>query len=143
MKYSAIAALFAFAIFASIGCDSKSPKLDEANDNVNAAVNHVDAIAASQLLSSKPDLVVLDVRTPEEYAAGHIPGKVVNVDFKAADFKTKAAELDRETPYLVHCQGGGRSTSSLAILEELGFKNLYHLDGGLSAWQEAGEAVEK
>ena len=143
MKYSAIIPLFAFAVIASIGCDSSKPKLDEANDNVNAAVNHVDAIAASQLLSSKPEMVVLDVRTPEEYAAGHIPGKVVNVDFKAADFKTKAAELDRETPYLVHCQGGGRSTSSLAILEELGFKHLYHLDGGLSAWQEAGEAVEQ
>ncbi len=143
MKYSAIIPVIAIALLASIGCDSSKPELDEAHDNVNEAVNHVDAIAASQLLSSKPELVVLDVRTPEEYAAGHIPGKGVNLDFKAADFKTKAAGLDRETPYLVHCQSGGRSTSSLAVLQELGFKQLYHLDGGMSAWQEAGEAVEQ
>lgn len=143
MKYSAILPLFAFAVFASIGCNSETTKLDEANDNKNEAVRHVDAIAASQLLSSQPELVVLDVRTPEEYAVGHMPGKVVNVDFQGADFETKVAELDRETPYLVHCQGGGRSTSSLTALKELGFKSLYHLDGGLSAWQESGEAVEK
>jgi len=139
--YLLLAALSVSALVSS-ACSEK-PKLEESNDNVNTAVNHVDAIAASQLLSSKTDLVVLDVRTPEEYAAGHIPGKVVNVDFKADDFKTRVADLDRDTPYLVHCQGGGRSTSSLAVLEELGFKNLYHLDGGLSAWQEAGEAVEQ
>jgi len=143
MKYSLLAPLSALAIFASIGCDSKSPKLDEANDNVNTAVSHLDAIGASQLLSSNPDIIVLDVRTPAEYADGHLPGKVVNVDFKADDFKAAAEALDRESRYLVHCRSGGRSTNSLEILKELGFKNLYHLDGGIIAWQESGESLKK
>lgn len=143
MKYSAIIPFFALAIFASIGCDSGNSKAGETNDDATTTVTNIDAITASQLLSSKPEMVVLDVRTPQEFATGHIPAKVVNIDFKDAEFKTKVAELDRETPYLVHCQGGGRSTSSLDALKELGFKHIYHLDGGLSAWQDAGEAVEK
>ena len=136
-----LAALSTCALFFT-ACSEK-PKLDEANDNLNAAVNHVDAIAASQLLSSKPDIVVLDVRTPEEYAAGHLPGTVVNVDYRDAGFKAAAAELDREKSYLVHCQGGGRSSESLTALQELGFKHLYHLDGGLTAWTESGETLTK
>ncbi len=136
------AVVFALALIAfSVGCSKESDSPETAS--TTSTVTHVDAIAASQLLSSHPETVVLDVRTPEEFAAGHIAGKVVNVDFKAENFREEVAKLDRATPYLVHCQGGGRSTSTLAILNELGFEKVSHLDGGLSAWTESGETLVK
>ena len=126
----------------SANCQPKSES-PEIVISTAAAVTNVDAITASQLLTKDASMVVLAVRTPQEFAEGHLPGKVVNVDFKAANFKTAAAELDRDTAYLVHCKGGGRSTSSLEVLKELGFTKIYHLDGGISAWMASGEIVEK
>lgn len=141
MKLSSLITAITIATL-SISCmpESKTPEI--AASSV-AAVTHVDAIAASQLLAKDAAIVVLDVRTAQEYAAGHLPGKVINVDFKAAEFKTAAAELDRDTGYLVHCKGGGRSAASLEVLKDLGFTKIYHLDGGISAWMAAGEIVEK
>ncbi len=107
-----------------------------------AVVTHVDAAGAAELLAADSAVTVLDVRTPGEFAEGHLKG-AVNVDFKAADFKEKAAVLDKDTAYLVHCRSGSRSTASLEILKELGFGKIYHLDGGFNAWQKSGQPVEK
>ena len=136
--------LLVFSILSTVAFASCSDSADHATtETAPAAVTHVDAIGASQLLSSNPDIVVLDVRTPAEHAEGHLPGTVINVDFKAENFREEAAKLDRDTAYLVHCRSGGRSTSSLEILKELGFKKLHHLDGGVMAWTESGETLEK
>lgn len=86
--------------------------------------------------------VVLDVRTPDEYKQGHIPGAVL-IDFHAADFKDQISKLDHEKYYLVHCAVGGRSTKACAAMHELGFKHLVNLTGGMEAWQAAGKPVEK
>ena len=51
--------------------------------------------------------------------------------------------MDRNKPVIVHCRSGGRSTESLEIFQELGFKNVYHLDGGIMAWEKAGFALIK
>ena len=136
-------ALSIVAILSLTAACSDTKDGGEAAPPAAATVTHVDAIAASQLLSSNPDIVVLDVRTPAEHAEGHLPGKVVNVDFKAENFKEEAAKLDRDTPYLVHCRSGGRSGASLEVLEELGFTKIHHLDGGVMAWTESGEVLEK
>jgi rhodanese-related sulfurtransferase/thioredoxin-related protein len=86
--------------------------------------------------------VILDVRTPEEYQAGHIPG-AVNLDVTASDFQTKAALLDRSKIYLVHCASGVRSARACDKLNHLDFPNLYNLPGGFRAWAKAGKPVEK
>jgi rhodanese-related sulfurtransferase len=93
-------------------------------------------------LSKQPDAVVLDVRTPEEYAAGHIPHSV-NIDYKSADFDKKVASLDKNKTYLVHCAGGGRSSAACKKLSNVSFPHLYNLDGGIRAWEKAGKPVEK
>ncbi|NNC89761.1 MAG: rhodanese-like domain-containing protein [Akkermansiaceae bacterium] len=103
---------------------------------------HVDPGGAATMLAENPGLKVLDVRTPEEFADGHLAG-AINVDFQAPDFAAQAGKLDKETPYLVHCRSGRRSEASLKILEELGFQKIYHLDGGISAWEQAGKPLEK
>jgi rhodanese-related sulfurtransferase len=86
--------------------------------------------------------VVLDVRTREEYQAGHIPGSVM-IDFNSDDFEEKVAKLDKEKTYLVHCASGGRSARACKKMEKLGFKKLYNLEGGMGAWEKAGKPIEK
>lgn len=86
--------------------------------------------------------VVLDVRTPEEYAKGHLPGAVL-LDFKAADFATKLGALDPKKTYLVHCASGGRSAKACEQMYELGFPRVANLEGGFKAWEAAGKPVEK
>ncbi|MGB7749352.1 MAG: rhodanese-like domain-containing protein [Verrucomicrobiia bacterium] len=86
--------------------------------------------------------VILDVRTPAEFSAGHIPG-AVNLDYNAPDFQAKAAALDKSKTYLVHCAVGGRSVRACEKLNRLDFPNLYNLPGGFKAWAKAGQPVEK
>jgi rhodanese-related sulfurtransferase len=109
-------------------------------------VKHADASGAKKIIddSAAKDgkVVVLDVRTPEEFKASHIPG-AVNVDFKAKDFAEQVAKLDKGKTYVVHCGSGRRSTSSLETFKKLGFKSIVHLDNGFGGWQKAGLPVEK
>ncbi len=105
-------------------------------------VEHVDADAAAKRLAATPSVVVLDVRTPDEFAGGHIPG-AKNLDFRSPEFASRLEALDRNQTYLVHCAAGGRSKASLATFEKLGFKSVLHLDGGFSGWAEAGKPVAK
>jgi len=105
-------------------------------------VQNVDAAGAKKLLADGGNVVVLDVRTPEEFAGGHVAG-AKNLDFNSADFRENLSKLDREKTYLVHCEAGGRSIRSLSRFKELGFKSVVHLDGGFSGWVKAGQPVEK
>ncbi len=130
---------------ASCGVEKETTILTKRSDPAAATatrIEHVDAAGAAALLASAEKPVVLDIRTPEEYAEGHIEGATM-IDYKAADFESKVAELDRDQTYLVHCRSGGRSTSSLPVFEKLGFKHIIHLDGGFSDWQSAGQPVAK
>lgn len=99
-------------------------------------VTHVNSIEAKSLLDTQPELVVLDIRTPKEIKEGHIEGAIF-VDFKNHDFADQLSKLDRSTSYIVHCAGGGRSMKALIVLEELGFTDITHLDGGMIGWSEA------
>ena len=97
--------------------------------------------AADALLRDPPNkLVVLDVRTPAEFAAGHIAG-AIDIDLTAATFAGEAAKLDPQTPYLVYCHSGNRSAQAVAFLKQHGFKSIYELQGGIAAWQAAGLPV--
>ncbi len=86
--------------------------------------------------------VVLDVRTPAEFQAGHIPG-AVNIDWNGVDFTRKIDALDKTKTYLVYCASGGRSARACDKMSTLGFSNLYNLEGGIKAWQRAGKLVER
>lgn len=102
----------------------------------------MDALGAARLLESDKKVVVIDVRTPDEFVGGHIAG-ATNINFRSPEFASSLGALDRNQTYLVHCAGGGRSTSSLETFEKLGFKRVVHLDGGFSGWAEAGKPVAK
>jgi rhodanese-related sulfurtransferase len=99
-------------------------------------------VAEFEKLRQDKNNVVLDVRTPSEFAAGHIPG-ALNIDFNAPDFGRKAAALDAKKTYLVHCASGVRSAKACDKLSQLRFDHLYNLKGGIRAWEKAGNKAER
>jgi rhodanese-related sulfurtransferase len=105
------------------------------------AVQHVDPLQAQKLIADKK-VVVLDIRTPGEFNGGRISG-AKNIDFQGSDFEKRIENLDKSKSYLVHCASGGRSSHSLLLFKQHHFQSIYHLDGGIKAWQKAGLPVEK
>ncbi|WNB16794.1 rhodanese-like domain-containing protein [Marivirga arenosa] len=89
------------------------------------------------------DKVVLDVRTPEEYAEGNIEGSQ-NIDFLKTDYFTSSIEgLDKNKTYYVICRSGGRSARASDQMRAAGFKNVVNVTGGMLAWQAANLPVKK
>ena len=86
--------------------------------------------------------ILIDVRTPEEYAEGHLPN-AINIDVKDEGFAEKIDEIKKNKNIYLYCKTGKRSVKAATIADTLGFKNIYNLDGGFMSWKEAGEKVEK
>ncbi len=106
-------------------------------------VEYIDVPTAQKLIDEHDNMVVLDVRTPEEFYAGHIKG-AINININDNSFATKVAKLDKDKSYIVHCAANvknGRSAKSLEIMSGLDFKNLKSMDGGFAAWQREGLSV--
>ena len=88
------------------------------------------------------DAVVLDVRTPDEFNKGHVPG-AVNINLNDPTFDKKTSQLDKSKTYLVHCARGVRSARASSKLSAMGFEHLYDFAGGFDGWKKAGKPVEK
>jgi rhodanese-related sulfurtransferase len=101
------------------------------------AVSNADPAEAVGMLDSR---VVIDVRTPAEYAAGHIAG-ASNIDVEAPDFASRIASLDPEAAYLVYCRTGRRSAIAADQMEAAGFTDIVDA-GGLEPLVAAGAPVE-
>lgn len=96
--------------------------------------------AFEQKIQEQVDAIVLDVRTAEEFQTGKVPN-AVNIDFNNPAFKSIINGQNKEKPYFVYCAKGGRSAKAVDMMKELGFKNVYDLKGGISAWKDAGLAI--
>jgi rhodanese-related sulfurtransferase len=96
--------------------------------------------AAATIDAAPDDLVILDVRTPEEFDEGHIEGATL-IDFYDPDFAEQLAELDPDVPYVLYCRSGNRSSGARATMAELGFTTVDDIDGGILAWESAGLPV--
>ncbi|MFC2153290.1 rhodanese-like domain-containing protein [Actinomycetota bacterium] len=106
----------------------------------SATLETVAPQTAAQVIADNPDAVVLDIRTPEEFAAGFIEG-AVNIDFYAADFAAQLDQLDKGTEYVVYCRSGNRSGEAMGIFADLGFETVTEIDGGIVNWYESGFPV--
>ena len=131
-----MAVLFLFSLSA---CKNQAPA---ATDNTQATapkpqVQHLSATDFSVKLNSAPDnSILVDVRTPEEYAEGHIEG-AVNINFYDEDFESQIGALNKDVPVFVYCQAGSRSRKACAKFEALGFKEVYDLEVGYSGWSKS------
>jgi rhodanese-related sulfurtransferase len=122
MKSRLSIALVAVSTIALGACSSS----DASSSRVDAAV-----IAES---------IIIDVRTPEEYAAGHLDGATL-IDIKDASFDAKIAELDPNASYIIYCRSGNRSAQAVERMKEAGFTNLTDLGSLENASEEAGIAI--
>ncbi|MEM9480171.1 MAG: rhodanese-like domain-containing protein [Verrucomicrobiota bacterium] len=106
-------------------------------------IRDVDLAEAKRLVDEESDLVILDVRTAEEFADGHLEG-ATNVDYLVAeeDFRKNLEGINRTAPILMHCQSGGRSAHVAEIMQEMGFEDVAHLNAGFAGWKDAGHPVK-
>lgn len=130
-KNLAVAVLLAlFATLFVTACSSSSSA---------SAVQTVDPTAFLQT-AAQSDVTVIDVRTPDEYAAGHVDG-AVNIDVDGADFDAQIAALDKEGTYAVYCRSGRRSALATDAMAQAGFTHVYNLSGGVGDLQTAGASI--
>jgi rhodanese-related sulfurtransferase len=125
----ALAALALAAVFVVSACGSTGGEAP--------GVREVAAAEAVQMLEAR---TVIDVRTPEEFASGHVTG-AVNIPVEAADFSDRIGELDPKASYLVYCRSGRRSAIAADIMDEAGFTDVVDA-GGLQPLADAGAPVE-
>lgn len=100
----------------------------------------MDSRDAKTLLDEEEDLILLDVRTPEEYAEGHLAG-AKNIDYNDPNFTVEIQQLDPNQKYMLYCAVGGRSGKSLRIMEEMGFKEVYNVSEGFKELRDRGIPV--
>jgi len=100
----------------------------------------VTATAAADMIKEKKDLQLIDVRTPAEYADGHLAkAKLIPVQ----ELAQRLAEIDKSKPVLLYCRSGHRSGNALKILQSHGYTEAKHIEGGINAWQAAGLSVTR
>jgi rhodanese-related sulfurtransferase len=101
--------------------------------NAQSSYKNLDAGEFTQMMRSAEDVIVLDVRTPQETAAGVIEG-AVEINLYDPEFEKKVSALDKSKTYLVYCRSGRRSVTACKVMAEKGFSKLYNLKGGYNVW---------
>jgi len=104
-------------------------------------IREMDPDTAEEMLEEREDVMILDVREPDEFEMGHIPG-AINIPrgtLESAadpDYKKPHPELcrARERPILLYCKSGGRSAMATATLQDMGFAEVYNIAGGAAVW---------
>jgi rhodanese-related sulfurtransferase len=113
------------------------------NNGVGSAqASSFDSITTAQFAEEiqKPGAIILDVRTPEEYATGHIAG-AININFYDSNFQEELNKLDKTATYGVYCRSGNRSGKTLPVMQSLGFIQVQDLSGGILSWASARKPI--
>ena len=118
-------------------CNTEKPSktVSKTMEQSTSFSKDIDIVEFEKLLS-KEGIQLIDVRTPEEMAAGQLEG-AVGIDYKADDFKEQIGKLDRDGEYLLYCRSGNRSGKAMKLMNGMGFKKMYNMEGGFLAWSEA------
>lgn len=116
------------SVFALSGCGGSAGKVTTLN-----AADFAAKIADKSI-------VLVDVRTPSEFASGHISG-ATNIDFESGSFESDIKKLDKSKVYAVYCRSGNRSGQATALMAKNGFATIFNLEGGIINWQNAGETL--
>ncbi len=106
------------------GCSSSSSAIDLSVTDFSSKV-------------AEAGVITLDVRTPGEFAEGHIEGAQL-IDFQSGNFENEISSLDKNATYAVYCRSGNRSGQAVKVMHDAGFHNVYNLNGGVIDWTNAG-----
>ncbi len=115
------------------GCQGMAQNGRTADGRINTTVNVIDF---QTKLNQLKDVQIIDVRTPEEYNEGHLANSK-NINIRTSNFEQQLAMLDKTKPVMVYCRSGGRSANAAQKMDELGFQEVYNMDGGITQWEHA------
>jgi rhodanese-related sulfurtransferase len=117
-----------FALIASVlllaGCSSSTGAIDLGVSEFSTKV-------------AEAGVITLDVRTPIEFAEGHIESARL-IDFQSGNFENEIAALDKNATYAVYCRSGNRSGQAVKVMQDAGFTNVFNMNGGVIEWANAG-----
>ena len=105
----------------------------------NESINHMNSDELIDFIELN-DAILVDVRTEDEYNSGYIENSL-NIDYFSNDFSVNADKLDKNTPIILYCRSGNRSSMSANKISKLGFKEIYNLEGGILEWIEEGNVI--
>ncbi|MGV1087775.1 MAG: rhodanese-like domain-containing protein [Mycobacterium sp.] len=141
-RLSALTLLAAVVVSGGVvGCSSASSSAERGS----VAAGEVGSpgrvgVAEFTTLLTRPGIQIVDVRTPAEFADGHIAG-AVNIPVQQPDFIERIARLDPKATYAVYCHSGNRSKSAVAQMQGAGIANIFELASGTSGWTAEGHSL--
>jgi rhodanese-related sulfurtransferase len=144
MKKYLIVLVFAVSVSVTFSCNSSSSQAQAESVALQEGIiaKNVSAAEFKGLIDDRADAVLLDVRTSNEVAQGVIKN-AVHIDFYDGSFMKELDKLDKSKPVLIYCRSGRRSAAAMSKMSELGFTEIYNLQGGIIEWANAGEEVVK
>ena len=147
MRKGILVALFAIIVLVGgvliIGCDPITRQCFGAQNMTNIVLTEHASPADFKMALASGEYKLLDIRTEEEFSAGHINNSEQIDFYKTEEFLGFLDSLDKNQKYLIYCRTGNRSAKALEIMKQKGFKSVSDLDGGISAWVSGGYLVEK
>lgn len=134
MKNWMMYSLLAVFTFTMAACGTNAKEQTTTSENAVVEVLSVnDFETTMKALEAEGQLQLVDVRTPEEVAAGALAG-AIHIDYKADGFDEKIAKLDKTKPVMVYCRRGARSAAAAKICKDMGFPKVYDMGEGYDAW---------
>jgi rhodanese-related sulfurtransferase len=115
------------------------PTIQETPPQISESITAQEAFTLIQENQDNQNFVIIDIRTPEEFADGHIEN-AINIDYRSDTFRDELDELDKDKTYLIYysCACGGIDSKTLEIMTELNFTEVYKISGGLNRWKAEG-----
>ena len=132
--YKLSMALFIATIL--VGCNNKQPSTTITESG------KIVVVAPAEFKEKSANQLIVDVRTPDEFAQGHIEG-AININVFDKNFTEQFAEFDKSEPIFLYCKSGARTSKASKKLAEFGFQNIYDLHGGIVNWHKNDQPITK
>ena len=128
--------LILFFTISIVACNNKQPS------KTTTQFGEINVIPPAEFKEKSLNQTIVDIRTPEEFAEGHIEG-AVNINLFDKDFLDQISQFDKSKPIFLYCRSGNRTSSASKKIADLGFEQVYDLQGGILNWQRNNQQIAK
>ena len=128
--------LILFFTISIVACNNKQPS------KTTTQFGEINVIPPAEFKEKSLNQTIVDIRTPEEFAEGHIEG-AVNINLFDKDFLDQISQFDKSKPIFLYCRSGNRTSSATKKIADLGFEQVYDLQGGILNWQRNNQQIAK
>lgn len=132
MKTTLNLTILLIVVVLGISCNTKS----------QSQIDSISVISPTEFKEKSVNNPIIDVRTPQEFSGGHIAG-AVNINLFDKTFLDQIAKYEKNEPLFIYCKSGNRSVQASKKISDLGFKQIYDLEGGILSWVKNNNEVIK